>query len=35
MICIVQLGIHGELHGIGGGHLGVDIKMQNICICYV
>ena len=24
-----------ELQGIGGGRLGVDNKMQNICICYV
>ena len=28
-------GSHGELQGIGGGHLGVDNKMQCICICFV
>ena len=35
MIYIVLLGIHGELQGIGGGHLGVDSKMQNTCICCI
>ena len=35
MIYIFQLGSRGELQGIGGGHLGVDNKMQSICICFV